>query len=249
MTTALFSIVTLCKGDAAALRLTGKSLSRQLDAPLVEWLVLGRGCDDKTVQDALSGHNAQIQARVIVCAAAGDEVALNDGLQQAKGRYVWFLPAGDCLADGFVLRDLQRELRNNPLADLVYGDVRYHGVIHKARDFSAMSRRPVTAPQAVLYRRETIGDLRFNAAHGLACDYDFMLRFTGRAERIHAAARLLCDLDDALHDARTGRQMLRDYHHVRIKTLGMAPWRSRLVYMAQYVRDLMRRWTGGRTGR
>lgn len=220
----LFSIITITKNNVGGLKLTGKSILQQFDAPQFEWLIIDGGSTDRTT-DLIREWNTDF-IRFVSQVDRNKPNAMNRGLAHASGRYVWFLPAGDCLSDMYVMRDLARELRTYIRTDLLYGDARDNGIIHKAKDFTSLMRRPIIPFQAMLFRRAMIEDLRFdeNLTHG--SDYAFTLQFQERAHHIHYAPRLLCDIDTWRHSHEHKHILLHEHHTIRSALLRLPAWKN-----------------------
>lgn len=228
MSDILYSIITICKNNASGLRLTGKSILQQLNTSPYEWLIVDGGSTDNTLDLIRDWHSDTV--RFVSKPDRNKPHAMNIGLTRATGQYVLFLHAGDCLSDAYVLRDIAREIRMNPIPDILYGDARDKGIIHKARDFSSLMQRPVTPHQAVLYRRQLIGELRFDEDYPVASDYAFLLKFQEKANRIHYMPRLICDIEDkpVLRDNRI--VTLQEQHRIRHDMLHTHPWKNALIH-------------------
>lgn len=245
MTEPLFSIISFA-GDAQDasswndLKLTGKSLLQQIDAPQFEWVIIDAApCDKKA--DLIREWDRDF-IRYVAKPAAGLSPRLsqalpqilplghNYGMEMATGKYLWFLPAGDCLSDLYVLRDLRRELSLHPHADLVYGDARDHGIIHKPRAFESLQHRPIVAFQAMLFHRTHIGATRWNETLTYSADYDFMLHAQQQTRHIHYMPRLLCDIDSPVLTAEQYRQLLQEQHTIRAEKLQLPVWKNMFFY-------------------
>jgi len=195
----LISILTIANSDPRALRLTGKSIAQQMDAPVCEWIVLG------------NPDGAQEFAGAHVHFISGD---ITQGITQATGRYVWILYAGDCLSDLYVLRDLQRELHGQIPPDLVCGASREDGRLIKAREPDSLARGMIAPLQAILYRRDAVGALRFENG------YDFTARFYQGISRVYHTDRVLCDFHPRDND------MLQENFRIRAEVFGVPGWRN-----------------------
>ncbi len=231
----LFSIITLTENNASGLKLTGKSILQQMDAPLFEWIILDNASYDKT-SDLVREWDCEC-IRFISKHTHNATDAMNTGLSMATGRFVWFLPAGDCLSDLYVLRDVMREMRRNLRADMIYGDARDNGVIHKAKDFTSLMQRPIIPFQAILYSLKIIGDLRLDGDYEYGADYDFTLRFQEKTDHIHYMPRLLCDIDTSQQKRDLRHHLLRDYHDIRAKTLNIPAWKNTILLYRDMWRD------------
>lgn len=150
-------------------------------------------------------------------------------MQQATGRYLWFMQPGDCLPDAFALRDIARELQSAFMPDLAYGDARLGGRIHKAKDADRLTHGMVAQPGAVLYNRVFLASLPPVRDYGGSEDYALLLRGVLQTGRIHIIDRLVCDcMNEALsHDER--KQKREREMRIRADLLRMPPWQNRLI--------------------
>lgn len=238
MSEPLFTFITfVAKHDThrgSGLKLTGKSLLQQFDAPPFEWIIIDAAPCDATA-DLIREWDRDF-IRYVAQPVSGMSHAHNRGIDMATGKYIWFLPSGDCLSDLYVLRDLERELRMHPNSDLLYGDARDNGIIHKARDFESLMHRPIIAFQAMLFRRAQIGNTRWNEELYYSADYDFVLHAQDKMHNIHPVQRLLCDIDSTQHEHEQQALSLKEQHAIRAHILRMPPWKNMLLYY----RDILR---------
>ena len=103
--------------------------------------------------------------------------AMNKGINRSKGHYVFFLNAGDTLSDVDILTTIARTIASEK-PDFIYGDaLESDGYYKKARDHHAINWGMFTHHQAMLYRRETMGDLRYDTSYQIAGDYAFTRAF------------------------------------------------------------------------
>ncbi len=214
----LLSVITVTRNNAAGLKMTGRSLQIQQNAPEYEWIVIDGASTDNTPE--VMAQFADLNPVFVSEADGGIYDAMNKGLARAQGDYVWFLNGGDCLCDMNVLRDVRQGIRDGLYPDLLYGDAREDGHIKPAQDFGRLARGMITHHQAMLYRRKTVGELRFDTRYAIAGDYDFTLRFLGEAERFHPMNRILCDFQTGGISQKRAAQGRRENYLIR-KELGV----------------------------
>lgn len=239
MSEPLFSIITVTDNNPSGLHLTGKSLLQQFDSPDIEWIIIDNASQDKSC-DLIREWDRDF-IRFVSKPVRNMSHAVNTGIDMATGRYLWFVPAGDCFSDIYVLRDVARELRMKPHTDLLYGDARDNGIIHKARDFESLMHRPIIPFQAMLYRRAALHDTRWSEDYIRSADYDFTLRFQEQAHHIHYMPRLLCDLDSSTHSAAHMAQKLKEQHGIRAQALMLPVWKNTYLYYLDMLRAKLRR--------
>lgn len=111
--------------------------------------------------------------------------AMNKGINHATGSYLLFLNAGDRLASPDALARIKLAL-NKQSFTFLYGPALEERAgqtpaLKPARSHTAITRGMVTHHQAMLYRRDIVGDMRYDLSYRIAADYDFTLRFLRRA--------------------------------------------------------------------
>lgn len=106
---------------------------------------------------------------------------MNKGIEKATGDYLLFLNAGDILAESGILAKIAARIGSE---DFIYGDSIESGYQKPARSHKNILSGMVTHHQAMLYKRQTIGSLRYDPSYKIAADYKFTLEFlkkTGKA--------------------------------------------------------------------
>ncbi|MCK6417611.1 MAG: glycosyltransferase [Alphaproteobacteria bacterium] len=172
----LFSIITIAKNNRAGLARTSISVQNQ-SLTDHEWIIIDGASTDGTAEDLPT-----YSAHVVSEPDHGIYDAMNKGLAHAKGDYVVFMNAGDRFATTTTLAILAAEIKNTS-ADFLYGDaweesIRTDAIFYKsARDLTGLAYGMPTHHQAMIYRRETIGALRYDTDYKIAADYDFTCRF------------------------------------------------------------------------
>lgn len=111
------SIITVTYQAGPFIQRTLDSLLRQTSQDF-EYLVIDGGSGDDTLAK-LSAHSSRINY-LISEPDRGLYDAMNKGLAAATGSYVWFMNAGDTLADERLVEDLHAWLVQDP--DVIYGD-------------------------------------------------------------------------------------------------------------------------------
>jgi glycosyltransferase involved in cell wall biosynthesis len=91
------SVVTVVKDDPAGLAATVDSLEDQTGGVAIEHVIVDGS--SKPLARELSTSGSYVHRTVIAEAARGVYPAMNRGLAQVTGEYVWFVNAGDTLAD------------------------------------------------------------------------------------------------------------------------------------------------------
>ncbi len=105
--------------------------------------------------------------------------AMNKGIERANGDYLLFLNAGDTLA----APDALAKVKDAAGPDFIYGDALEGENRKPARSHRTIARGLFTHHQAMFYRRETLGDLRYDLTYKIAADYDFTARFLQKTDK------------------------------------------------------------------
>lgn len=170
-----FSVLTVTLDNLEGLARTAAALGEQ-DMRDFEWIVIDGGSADGTI-DFLEKTDALWSSEP----DGGIYDAMNKGLARAAGGYVLFLNAGDRLVFPETLREI-RAAAEPAMPGLVYGDSLESAAgetpeYKTARGHETRALGMFTHHQAMFYRRDAIGDLRYDTAYEIAADYDFTLRF------------------------------------------------------------------------
>lgn len=178
MTRPTFSIILANFRSGPKLRQTAESILGDPFADL-ELLIIDAASTDESLRDAVELLQAnRDRIRLVSQKDAGIYDAMNNGVGIARGRYVFFIGAGDLLKPG-VLATIAAELPPGD-AGLVYGDVirdgrRYDGPFDRQK----LTDRNV-CHQAIFYGRELFrrhGEYRLEYRY--LADWEFNLRLWG----------------------------------------------------------------------
>ena len=112
------SIITITYQAEAYIERTLKSVFEQGCAEEIDYIVVDGASKDRTLA-IIEANKAQIN-QLISEKDKGIYDAMNKGMQMAKGDYILFLNAGDTFASSSTLKNILRELGENP--DVLYGE-------------------------------------------------------------------------------------------------------------------------------
>lgn len=173
MTTKTFSIITITKNNREGLRLTGQSINEQTCRDW-EWVIIDGDSSDGTKDDIKN-----YKASTVSEPDQGIYDAMNKGIERATGDYVVFMNAGDTFATPMALGFVQKETATKP--DFIYGATleldNGTTTAKPSKSWQSATQGMFTHHQAMFYRRECIGNLRYDTQYKIAADYDFTLRF------------------------------------------------------------------------
>lgn len=173
----LFSVITITFNNRDGLRKTASSVQSQIYKD-IEWIIVDGHSTDNTQSDFINYPLAIISSEP----DKGIYDAMNKGIDKATGDYIIFMNAGDVFATPDVLNELSKQCKNNP--DFIYGDAREDGHIKHARHHAKINWGMNTHHQAMLYKRQILGNMRYDLTYKIAADYDLALRFLNRAKNI-----------------------------------------------------------------
>ena len=258
------TIATVVRDDPDGLRATMDSVLSQTHVSDfgVEWLIVDSSLDRETARTIASEtERSLLPTRIVWTEPAGIYPAMNAALDSARGHFIYFLNAGDLLAEPEVLSELhqlwQRSKREG--ANWIVGRVRITDRSGRRVDSASWSypqekaalfARGVFPPhQGTLVGSELLRSIGgFDTRYAIAGDYQCALRLSQRG------APLMTDLVVAefreggvsttqwKSAAREFRQARAEVFAPRGRSLLMERWYSVKTFVASLTyRDLLRR--------
>ncbi len=187
MMTKPFSIITVTRNNLSGLQSTAASLAQE-NCDLFEWIVI-----DGASTDGTTDYLKTTYATYVSEPDQGIYDAMNKGIDRATGEYILFLNAGDTLALPRTLDTLAELLKARPAqTDMIYGDAFEEGVIKTAKLHTQINQGLFTHHQSIFYRRETIGNLRYDQKYSIAADYKFTALCLRKAKDVFYWPRPVC---------------------------------------------------------
>jgi glycosyltransferase involved in cell wall biosynthesis len=113
----LISIITITYNAQEFLQRTMDSIRVQTNKDF-EYILIDGGSKDKTME--LVEANKELFDVIISEKDNGLYDAMNKGLSKAKGQFVWFMNAGDCIAEANAIKKVAEIAKNKP--DIIYSD-------------------------------------------------------------------------------------------------------------------------------
>lgn len=180
-----FSIITVCRNDAAALEKTVRSIAQQTYLHR-EYIVVDGQSEDDTIARLQPFLDQGMIHTLISEPDAGVYDAMNKGIAQATGDVLYFLNADDSLAHTRVLKTVADFWAQTPDIDILYGDINlWNGegekrstvIYPEAEHLLDYLQSEWLCHQALFVKRalfDTVGgfDLQFQ----IAADYDWLFR-------------------------------------------------------------------------
>lgn len=181
---ALISIITIVKDHTVGLKETLKSLAEQ---NYLDWelrIVVGKS-SDSTLDVARDYAISDSRIKVIEQSGLGIFQAMNQGIANANGEFIWFMNAGDRFADSLVLRMAIEEI-SEANAGVVIGGYRigssiqgktYSNSRKRISDLNFAFSRRGGCHQAMIFRTSIVKELGgYSAAYALNSDFDLVLK-------------------------------------------------------------------------
>lgn len=152
-------------------------------------------------------------SKIISLKPSGISAAMNEGIKQASGKYIYFLHSDDAFLDPHVLSQVAKYLQNNQELDWVYGQIQVVdagdnkiGIFPKYKVFQLASSYLLKffnfVPHQATFMKKSVFDQfgYFNTSFKTCMDYDYWLRICTKTNwsympilvanyRIHKAAQ------------------------------------------------------------
>ncbi len=170
----LISVIVVCRNPGPRLRDALASVWEQSDVTVDVVVIDGASTDGTPAW--LHEQRARIDSLVSE-PDRGVYDAMNKGVRLARGEWILFLGADDCLIDPGVLAEASRTLQDTS-ASVVVGSARYEdGRRYRFASTRHAIRRNFVHHQAALYRRDVFATHgAFDAQLRYQADYDYNLR-------------------------------------------------------------------------
>lgn len=243
---AVFSIITVTYNAALLLERTIKSVLGQSGAGSIEHLIIDGGSTDGTV-DIIKRYGANL-AYWVSEPDKGLYHAMNKGLRQATGDYVWFMNAGDVIHSADVVEKLQQIVKTG-YSDIIYGET---NIVD--RDGRFISERRLKAPVALTWKSFKMGMLvchqsfivkrkvapLYDLKYRFSADFDWCIRSMKKATVISNANMIVSDyLEEGLTTSNR-KASLKERFEIMKRNYGVVIVISLHVWFA--IRYLWARW-------
>lgn len=162
-----------------------------------EYLVVDGKSLDKTVEKIEEYHSLFKNMRVISEKDSGIYDAMNKGVSNARGKYIFFLNFGDCLHDEDVLINMAKKMKSN--ADVYYGDIEKNDTEiiqkNKATLFNCIYREYMICHQSIFSKRDLLLKYPFDLGFRLCADRDWLIKVLYDDYKIEYCNYLICRYD------------------------------------------------------
>lgn len=177
-----FSIITVCYNAEKQIEDTINSLLQQ-SFQNYEYIIKDGGSSDNTMSIIQAQLGGNLKVRIMEGPDAGIFDAMNIAVEMAKGEYLFFLNAGDCLSDAGVLERVNQYITDNPGRDIVFGNVvqvengkrvvRVYGSICSKKIYYLTG--DCICHQALFAKRELFKEKKFDLSYHVCGDKEWQL--------------------------------------------------------------------------
>jgi|GEM_PF-250298 len=219
------SIITVCWNSEAVLPRAMASLSAQSYKDY-EWIVIDGVSTDGTLGIAQSFSSAPLI--LISEPDKGIYDAMNKGIANAQGDYIFFLNSDDAFHDKSVLTDVMDSFAMDPQLDLLFGNVVYQYPVERVlRTFAHINADTLIfedlCHQAVFSRRslfEQVGS--FNERFLLNADYDWLIRVFRSSARWRRLDRNIAIFNTSGAHTQNPTKLSKERREVRLQYISAA---------------------------
>ena len=193
------SIITVCYNAVETLPATLKSIEEQ-SSDEFEFVVVDGSSNDGTLL-LLEEHSGLID-RMISEPDKGIYDAMNKGIKLSRGKFLWFLNAGDSFHDSSTIDSLFRKMNLNPEAAIFYGDAMLvdqnrkelglrRGSAPGKLNLESLQFGMDVCHQAFLVKRDVCQ--LYYTSYPLAADIDWMIRILKQSGEVSKTYLIFCN--------------------------------------------------------
>ncbi len=222
-----FTIITITYNAARWLERTVVSILSQ-SYPNIEYLIIDGGSKDGTV-DIIKQYAPGI-AYWVSEPDKGLYDAMNKGLKQATGDYVWFINAGDTLQSAATVQRIAMKIgKRSSLPDIIYGET---SIVDA--DGKPLGMRRLKAPKQLTWKSFRMGMLvchqsfiakrtiapEYDLQYRLSADYDWCIRCLKQAKSIYNTKMILSNYLEEGLSTQQRKASLKERYEVMCKYYG-----------------------------
>lgn len=222
-----FSIITITYNASQWLERTVLSVLSQSYAN-IEYIIIDGASTDGTV-DIIKQYASGLSYWVSE-PDKGLYDAMNKGLKQATGDYVWFINAGDTLSTSDTVQRMATVLgKKKRLPDVVYGET-----MIVDGEGKSLGMRRLKAPEKLTWKSFRMGMLvchqsfiskreiapLYNTEYQLTADFDWCIQCLKRAERVYNTHMILSNFLEAGMSSTQRKASLKERYQVMCKYYG-----------------------------
>lgn len=180
----LITIVTVCLNCEDVIEQTIKSVLKQR-FDYFEYLIIDGKSSDNTLTIVNKYKNNKI--RVYSEKDNGIYDAMNKASKLAKGKYIYYLNAGDTFVDDIVLLNVSKYLDDKH--DIYYGDVIYGNKVEKnSANYNLnylVLHEKMICHQAIFVKKELLTNYSFNLQYKICADREWLIRLVKDNKKLY----------------------------------------------------------------
>ena len=212
----LFSIITVCYNAVTTIEQTILSVRSQTFRNY-EHIIIDGGSIDGTleiIEKYRDGFSVLVSEP-----DKGIYDAMNKGLSDARGQFIYFLGADDNLYGHDVLYKLSNVVKDDRILG-VYGSIQYlSGVVVKSYFSVKIFLHNTVHHQGCLYNKELFSDFRYDDNLNIAADYElnFLLYYQKGYKKMKRVDFFIAKCSDNGVSRRFVKQASNEFHQIRKK--------------------------------
>ena len=176
MNTPILSIIIPTLNAGKTLLKTLESIENQ-SLKEIEVLLVDGASSDNTI--AIAKAFADLNLTIIEDPGSGIYDAINTGIRESNGWWLYFLGADDCLANENILHEM---IQADSDSQIIFGDIKYVNrvsnkipEIHEGEFSSKLKWKNSLHHQGTIYRRDLFDDFRYHSEFRILADYELNL--------------------------------------------------------------------------
>jgi len=240
----LISIITVVYNSEAYIEKTLKSIKEQTSKNF-EYVIIDGNSKDGTLSIIEKYKDC---VNVLVSEPdKGLYDAMNKGLENANGQFVWFINSGDEIFSSDTIEKIEQYYQQEQDADIFYGQT---AIIDLQGNITGMRRK--TAPdnlnpksllmglvvchQSILVKREIAP--RYNLSYKITADYEWVLSSLEASQKTVNTHLILSRFLEGGYSSHNVKRSLKDRLTIMIKHFGLFPtiW-GHVRITIQYIKD------------
>lgn len=177
------TIITVCYNSSKTIERCIKSVINQIDESIEYLIIDGKSSDD--TMKIINKYKDSYNIKVLSEKDNGIYDAMNKGVNNATGEWLFFLNSDDCLKDR-VIEKMKRNVDKYNYFDCIYGDIEevriykrneYFKVFKGGEDLKKLSKGMIFSHQSFLCRRKDVIEVGgFNTEFKIAGDWDLICK-------------------------------------------------------------------------
>lgn len=223
------TIITICYNAAATIEKTLQSIAEQ-DYPNIEYLIIDGKSKDNTL-DIVARYQPHI-SKIVSEPDKGIYDAMNKGLEEATGEYIWYVHADDQI---YASNTLSQIMENHQNEDFIYGkallvnekgeerslETRKSHPNAKTLTWKTMKQGMAISHQAMLVRR-TLAP-KYDLTYRYVADFDWLIRVLKHSRSVRDTGTYWCRFAEGGISTQHRNASLKERFAILRKHFGLIP--------------------------